>query len=193
MAAIWTRKSSRRVILNVFRNPRKRIGYCIALVPSTNCSIITISRCTPDTQRWRSAGAMEDRSCGMGVNAGSKLKFNSSGARNLSEGAATRHCAGIAGYNCGEGRFGRSTTRYSRGYRMSCSSLRPRCGGWIYATIEHRDEGHTIWWTTLPQHYWRRSLAGLLDCHRCNSVQSSAIYIWQILLNSQCYFKSIFI
>ena len=62
MAAIWTRKSSRRVILNVFRNPRKRIGYCIALVPSTNCSIITISRCTPDTQRWRSAGAMEDRS-----------------------------------------------------------------------------------------------------------------------------------
>lgn len=52
-------------------------------------------------QRWRSAGAVED---GAGANAGSKLKFNSSGARNLSEGAATRHRAGIADYNCGEGR-----------------------------------------------------------------------------------------
>lgn len=45
-------------ILNVFRN--LRIRYCIAPEPNTNCSIITISRCTPDTpqRRW-SAGAGE--------------------------------------------------------------------------------------------------------------------------------------
>lgn len=82
-------------ILNVSRDPRKRIGYCTAFESSTNCSIITISRCTPDTQRWRSAVAKGEAR----ANVGSKLKFNGSGARNLSEGAATRHRAGIAGCN----------------------------------------------------------------------------------------------
>lgn len=147
-ATIWTHELSRRLaILNVSRNPRERIGYCIAFESSTNCLIITISRCTPDTQCWRSAGA-ED---GAGANAGSKLKFNSSGARNhLSEGATT---VPVLPVNCGEDRPVQHSIQEVTEYHACRRGWDVVAG---YATIEYRDEGYTIWGSTLPQRYWRR-------------------------------------
>lgn len=69
--------------VNVTRNPRKRIGYCIALKPSTNCSIITISRRVPDAQRRRFAGEK-----GRGRMPRKQIEIQQFGARIVSERAA---------------------------------------------------------------------------------------------------------
>lgn len=142
---IWTRELSRRsAILNVSRNPRKRIEYCIAFEQSTNCSIITISRCTPDTQRWRSAGA-----AGRGGGRMPEANWNSTVRgqgtyRRVPQPSAT--VLPVLPVNCGEGRASSSAVRHGiQGVtEYTCPSPRLRCGGWIRDNWAPRWRSHNM-------------------------------------------------
>lgn len=126
--------------MNVTRNPRKRIGYRIAFKPSTNCSIITISRRVPDAQRRRFAGEK-----GRGRMPRKQIEIQQFGARIVSERAAAT--VPVLPVNYG-GRPSCGAVRYSGGYRIPCSPPPPpprlRDVATGYATIEHRDEGYAI-------------------------------------------------
>lgn len=115
--------------VNVTRNPRKRIGYRIAFKPSTNCSIITISRRVPDAQRRRFAGEK-----GRGRMRRKQIEIQQFGARIVSEWAA----ATVPVLPVNYGRRPSCGTRCRMVFRglpntvpAAAAAETERCGDWI--------------------------------------------------------------
>lgn len=80
-----------------------------------------------------------------------QIEIQQFGARNLLEGAVLSATVPVLPVNRGEDRSVRARYTVFRGV----TEYRARHRGWDvaagYATIEHRDEDHTMWGTTLPR------------------------------------------
>lgn len=114
--------------VNVSRNPRKRIGYCIAFGPSTNCSIITISRRVPDTQR---RGKRRGRRGG-GQMPRKQIEIRSSSEQGPYRSESAQPPSPVLPVNYGEDRAV-CGTRYGTVFRglPNTAAETERCGDWI--------------------------------------------------------------